>query len=89
MKADVWYTEQIPNHYKKQKASGRRGQNMVYIREIKGMPLEYSVPQGQMTIRVKAKEINFNPVPDNIFNLSTEGYTEIKPEQMKGMGGGQ
>lgn len=89
IKSDVWYTEQIPNYYIKQKISGRRGQNMAYMKEIKGMPLEYSIAQGQMTIRVKAKEVNFNPVPDSVFNLSTEGYTEMKPEQMKGMGGGQ
>lgn len=87
VKIDIWYTEQIPNYYSKQKVSGRRGQNMAYMKELKGMPLEYTMPQGQITVKVTAKEINFNPVSDDVFKLSTEGYTEMKPEQLKGMGG--
>ncbi|GIV28970.1 MAG: hypothetical protein KatS3mg028_0036 [Bacteroidia bacterium] len=87
LKIDVWYTDQVPNYYAKQKVSGRRGQNMAYMKELKGMPLEYTIPQGQITVRVTAKEINFNPVSDDVFKLSTEGYTEMKPEQLKGMGG--
>lgn len=89
MTMEVWYTEQVPNVYSQQKYSGKRNQNAAYLKGIKGMPLEYSIPQGEMTVKVTAKEINFNPVSDDAFKLSTEGYKEMKPEDMKRMGGGQ
>ena len=87
--AEVWYTEQIPNVYAQQKYKSKRNQEVAYLKGIKGMPLEYSIPQQGMTIKITAKEINFNPVSDDIFNLSTEGYTEIKPEDMKRWTGGE
>lgn len=80
---DVWYTDKIPNFYEKQKYSSKRNQGVEFMKQLKGMPLEYSIPQGQMTVRVTAKEINFNPVPDDVFNLSTEGYQQMDPEKMK------
>jgi len=40
-----------------------------------------------MTIKVTAKEVNFNPVSDEIFKLTTDGYTEIKPDDLKKMRG--
>ncbi len=83
-KVDIWYTEQIPNHYAKHKSNSKRDQGSAYLKAIKGMPLEYSMPQGQMTIKITAKEINFNPISNDIFNLSTEGYKEIDPSMMKG-----
>ncbi|GIV26760.1 MAG: hypothetical protein KatS3mg027_0574 [Bacteroidia bacterium] len=89
MTMEVWYTEQVPNVYSQQKYTSKRNQNAAYLKGLKGMPLEYSIPQGQMTVKVTAKEINFNPVSDDVFKLSTEGYTEMKPEDMKKMGGGQ
>lgn len=86
---DVWYTDKISNVYNKQKYASKRNQGAKFLKQINGMPLEYSIPQGQMTIKVTTKEINFNPVSDDVFKLSTEGYTERKPDQMKGMSGGQ
>lgn len=86
IKIDVWYTEQIPNHFSKQKYAGRRGQSQVYMKELKGMPLEYTTPMGQVSVKITAKEINFNPVSDDIFKLSTEGYKEINPDEF-GKGG--
>lgn len=85
---DIWYTDKIPNFYEKQKYGTKRNQGAKYLKEIKGMPLEYSIPQGQMTVRMTAKEVNFNPVSDDIFKLSTEGYQQMDPEKMK-RGGGQ
>lgn len=87
-KVDVWYSEKLPNFYNKQKVTTKRNQGAAYLKGINGMPLEYSVPQGQITVRVTAKEINFNPVSDEVFKLSTEGYQLMGPEKMK-KGGGQ
>jgi hypothetical protein len=88
-KIDIWYTDKIPNYYAKQKNTTRRNQDMSYLKSINGMPMEYTIPQGQMTIKVTAKEVNFNPVSDDVFKLSTDGYTEIKPDDLKKMRGGQ
>lgn len=85
--ADIWYTDQIPNFYEKQRYTSKRNQGTIFLKQIKGTPLEYTIPGGPYTIRVIAKEINFNPVPDDIFKLSTDGYTEMKPEQLNKMGG--
>jgi len=89
LKIDIWYSDKIPNYYAKQKNITRRYQDMSYLKSINGMPMEYTIPQGQMTIKVSAKEVNFNPVSDDIFKLSTDGYTEIKPDDLKKMGWGQ
>jgi hypothetical protein len=89
LKIDIWYTDKIPNYYSKQKNTTRRYQDMSYLKSINGMPMEYTILQGQMSIKVTAKEVNFNPVSDDIFKLSTDGYTEIKPDDLKKMRGGQ
>jgi len=86
VKIDVWYTEKLPNFHSTLKYSLRQGKSMSYLKSIDGMPLEYSIPQGPMTIKVTVKEINFNPVSDNVFKISTDGYTELKPEELKKMG---
>ena len=77
VKIDVWYTEQVPNVYAQHKHRSKN-QNADYLKGINGMPLEYKMLQDQITVRVTAKELNFNPVSDEVFHLSTEGYTEVK-----------
>ncbi len=86
---EVWYSEQIPNVYNSNQNYSNRRQGNTFLAKVKGLPLEYTIPQGQMLVKVTTTEINFNPVSDDVFNLSTDGYTEMKSEDMKKMGGGQ
>lgn len=86
-KFDVWYTDKIPNQYFRSKHNQKKSPQ--YLQDIKGMPLEYSVSGGgSMLIVFTTKEVNFNPVSDDTFKISTEGYTEMKPEDFQKMGAG-
>jgi GLPGLI family protein len=78
-KTDVWYSEKVP--YVSQGGGGRRGGEM--FKGLKGMPLEFAVKQGQFNIKMSAKEVSFDKVPDSKFVLSTEGYTEKKMDELK------
>lgn len=81
-KADVWYTEKIP--YVTQ--SGRRGGDI--FKGLNGMAMEFTVPQGPMKVKMVAKEVSLEAVPDSKFVLTTEGYTEMKMEDLKKQQGG-
>ena len=80
-KSDVWYCEKIPYV-----SSGKGGSP---YKGIKGMPLEFSFSQGPMKIKMVAKEVSLGAVPDSKFVLSTEGYKELTPEDIKNMQGGK
>lgn len=82
---DVWYSEQMPNYYAKQKNTSRKKEQNDFLKGIKGMPLEYSIIQGPYVVKVTTKEINLNDIPDSVFNLSTEGYQEMNPEDLEKM----
>lgn len=82
IKTDVWYSEKVP--YVSQ-GGGRRGE---MFKGLKGMPLEFSMKQGPYNIKMSAKEVSFDKVPDSVFALSTEGYTEKKLDDLK-KGAGQ
>jgi GLPGLI family protein len=75
----VWYTDKITPV----KSSGRGAQ----FKGLNGVPLEFEMLQGPMTIKVSATKISETPVSDDIFKVSTDGYTEADPEMMRGMGG--
>lgn len=79
VKTDVWYCEKVP--YISQGGGGRRGGEM--FKGLRGMPMEFSVKQGPMNIKMSAKEVSFEAVPDSKFVVSTEGYTERKMEDLK------
>ncbi|HWY12576.1 MAG TPA: DUF4412 domain-containing protein [Bacteroidia bacterium] len=81
VKSDVWYTEKVP--YVSQ--GGGRKQEM--FKGLKGMPMEFSFKQQGMNIKMSAKEVSLNKVPDSVFVLSTEGYTEKKMDDIKKGGG--
>lgn len=85
VKTDVWYSEKVP--YVSQGGGGRRGGEM--FKGLKGMPMEFSVKQGPMNIKMSAKEVSFDKVPDSKFVVATEGYTEKKMEDLKKEGGGK
>jgi GLPGLI family protein len=79
VKMDVWYSEKVP--YVSQGGGGRKGGEM--FKGLKGMPMEFTIKQGPMNIKMTAKEVSFDKVPDSKFVLSTEGYTEKKMDDLK------
>ncbi len=74
VKSDVWYTEKLPYVT----GGGGKARGGDPYSEIKGMLMEYSMAQGPMKVKMVAKEIVLDKVPDSKFALSTEGYTEMK-----------
>lgn len=78
MKTDVWYCEKVP--YVSQ-GSGRKGGEM--FKGLKGMPMEFSIKQGPMNVKMTAKEVSFEKVPDSKFVVTTEGYTEKKMDDLR------
>lgn len=83
VKSDVWYTEKIP--YVSQ--GSRRGGDM--FKGLNGMAMEFTVPQGPMKVKMVAKEVSLESVPDSKFVLTTDGYTEVKMDDMKKQQGGK
>ncbi len=82
-KASVWFTEKLANTI----SGGRYAQ----FKGIKGAPLEFEMAQGPMKMKIAATAVSTAPIPDSKFTVSTEGYSEMTPEEMKMMmgGGGQ
>lgn len=83
-KAEIWYTDKFENPNKDGKG---KGQSM--MKGIKGMPFEYSTTMGPMKIKMVAKEVSTEPVPDSKFNLSTDGYKLMTADELKAMSGGK
>lgn len=81
IKTEVWYTDKIA--YVSQ--GGRRGNDM--FKGLNGMAMEFSMPQGPMKVKMVAKEVSTEAVPDSKFVLSTDGYTEMKIDDVKKMQG--
>lgn len=77
----VWYTEKL-------KASSNANARMGAFKGINGLPLEFEMNYGPMKMKMLATAVSTSPIPDSKFELSTEGYTEMTPEEMKMMGGG-
>ncbi len=78
---DVWYSEKIP--YISSSGGGK-----AQFKGLKGAPLEFEMNQGPMKIKISATEVSMTAVPDSKFVISTEGFTEMKPEDLKKMRGG-
>ncbi len=83
-KVELWYSDKFENPNKEGKG---RGQNM--MKGLKGMPFEYSTTMGPMKIKMVAKEVSTDPVPDSKFVLSTEGYKIMTTDELKAMSGGK
>lgn len=78
---EVFYTEEIPTNDIKPVYKG-----------LKGFPLEYSVNQGGMEMKLTAKNVSKAKVADSKFEIPKEGYTvttieELQNAMMKQMGG--
>ncbi len=72
----VWYTDKIPNKMKNSN-NGNNG-NISELSKIPGMPMEYSFDLQGIKVTVTVTDINYDPVPDEIFNVSTDGYQEMQ-----------
>lgn len=84
VKTEVWYTDKIVSS-----AMGK-SKDAAMFKGLKGFPLEYVVSQGQIKIKMTAKEVTTAPVPDSMFALSTEGFTEMNMDDLKkAQGGGE
>ncbi len=75
---EIWYTEKLPNYLKGKDLGEGMNSADVMFRDLKGCPLEYKTVTSKVTTTLTVLEINFDPVPDEVFNVSTEGYQEMK-----------
>jgi hypothetical protein len=80
-KLNVWYCEKLPYS-----GGGRMGGQ---FKGLKGAPLEFDAPQGPIKMKMTATKVSTTAVPASQFILSTEGYTEMKAEDLKKMQGGK
>lgn len=72
IKMTIWLTDKIRN------VPGLGPVNAEVLSKLKGMSLEIEMEQNGVTSKMTAIEISVKPLSDNIFNLSTNGYTERK-----------
>ena len=79
-KLNAWYCEKLPNN-----GGGRMGGQ---FKGLKGAPLEFESNQGPMKMKMTATKVSTTPVAESQFKVSTDGYTEIKADDLKKMQGG-
>ena len=53
------------------------------FRSLNGLPLEYELVQGKLTIKYTVSKINMNPVPASKFDIPKTGYREMTYEESK------
>lgn len=53
------------------------------FKNLNGLPLEYELAQGRLTIRYTVSKINMNPVPASRFDIPKAGYREMTYEESK------
>jgi hypothetical protein len=83
-KMEVWYSDKFENNNKEGK-----GQGQSFMKGLKGMPFEYAGGQGGMKFKMVAKEVSVDPVSDEKFALSTDGYKLMTMDELKAMRGGK
>lgn len=59
------------------------------FRGLEGLPLEYQLTQGKLTIRYVVSKINLNPVPASKFDVPATGYRELSYDESRKLGIGQ
>ncbi len=62
---------------------------MGQFKGLKGAPLEFDSNQGGMKMKMTATKVSTSPLADSQFILSTDGYTEMKMEDLQKMRGGK
>lgn len=58
------------------------------FRSLNGLPLEYELNMGKMTIKYTVSKVNLNPVPASKFDIPKSGYRELTYEESKKSGTG-
>ncbi len=58
------------------------------FRSLNGLPLEYELNMGKMTIKYTVSKVNLNPVPASKFDIPKSGYREMTYEESKKSGSG-
>ena len=53
------------------------------FKNLNGLPLEYELVQGRLTIKYTVSKINMNPVPASKFDIPKSGYREMTYEESK------
>ncbi len=53
------------------------------FRSLNGLPLEYELSMGKLTIRYTVSKVNLNPVPASKFDVPKSGYREMTYEESK------
>lgn len=53
------------------------------FKNLNGLPLEYELVQGKLTIKYTVSKINMNPVPASKFDIPKAGYREMTYEESK------
>ena len=59
------------------------------FRNLQGLPLEYELTQGNLTIRYTVSNISLNPVPASKFDIPKSGYRELTYDESRKLGIGQ
>ncbi|MFT3822397.1 MAG: hypothetical protein QM731_00705 [Chitinophagaceae bacterium] len=55
------------------------------FKSLNGLPLEYEMVQGKLTIKYTVSKINLNPVPASKFDIPKSGYREMTYDESKKM----
>ena len=79
-KMEIWYSDKFENSNKDGKG---KGQSM--FKGLNGMPFEYGMSFGPMKLKITAKAVSTEPVPDSKFELSTDGYKVMTVDEIKAM----
>ncbi|WP_315816428.1 hypothetical protein [Paraflavitalea speifideaquila] len=53
------------------------------FKNLNGLPLEYELVQGKLTIKYTVSKINLNPVPASKFDIPKSGYRELTYEESR------
>lgn len=56
------------------------------FRSLNGLPLEYELNMGKMTIKYTVSKVNLNPVPASKFDIPKSGYREMTYDESKKSG---
>ena len=56
------------------------------FKDLKGLPLEYELKQGNLVIKYAADKISLAPVPASKFDIPKSGYRELTYEESKKLG---
>jgi GLPGLI family protein len=57
------------------------------FKNLNGLPLEYELTNGNLSINYDFSSINFNPVPASKFDIPKSGYREMTYDESKKLGG--